>query len=180
MSASLDPQYFFNSRHHPAPGEGFRGGWIDLAQDPSAAHRLIKLGISPRTDLPALTLTDPGGKVRLLALRLTPEEASRLAAGEPVPAGEPTLYGAAWCPDTRRVRELFERTGRSYREVNVDLDARAEALIYARSGGRRVTPTLLFDERLWLFYPGPELLERFAGGVADAPGRAPDVPRAGV
>lgn len=177
MSASLDPQYFFNSRQHPAPGDAYRGGWIDLAQDPSAAHRLIKLGISPRTDLPALTLTDAGGKVRLLALRLTPEEASHLAAGETLPAGEPTLFGAAWCPDTRKVRKLFEGIGRSYREVNVDLDAQAEALVFARSGGRRVTPTLLFDERLWLFNPAADLLERFAGVAAGAPGGTPAGPR---
>lgn len=173
MSASLDPQYFFNSRHQPAPGQAYRGGWIDLAQDPSAAHRLIKLGISLRTDLPALTLTDAGGKVRLLALRLTPDEAARMAAGETVPAGEPIVFGAAWCPDTRKLRKLFERNGRSFREVNVDLDAQAEALVFARSGGRRVTPTLLFDDRLWLFNPAPDLLERFTGVAGDTPGDVP-------
>lgn len=161
MSAALDPRYYFNSRQNPAPGDGFRGAWVDLARNPSSAHELIRLGVSPRHDLPGLTLTEPGGRLCLLSLRLVPGEAERLVAGRPLAGSAIRIYGAAWCPDTRRLRAFLDRHGLPYSEVNVDQDATAEALVLARSGGRRVTPTVLVDDRIWLFNPGSELLERF-------------------
>lgn len=167
MSEVFDPRYFFNSRLHPAPVAGFPGQWVDLARDPSSAHELIKLGISPRADLPALTLTETGGRLRLLGLRLTPREAERLASGHAVPgAGTLRVFGAAWCPDTRRLRSLLHSRKRPFAETNVDQDARAEALVLARSGGRRVTPTVLLDDRIWLFNPEAKLLERFLPSAA--------------
>jgi len=166
MSAAFDPRYFFNSRLHAAPGSGFRGAWVDLARDPSSAHELIKLGVSPRHDLPALTLSEPGERLRLLGLRLHPAEAERLSSNEPFEAGRIQVFGAAWCPDTRRLRARLARYGRAFEEVNVDLDATAEALVLARSGGRRVTPTVLVDERIWLFNPGRDLIERFLATAA--------------
>ena len=166
MSAAFDPRYFFNSRLHAAPGTGFRGAWVDLARDPSSAHELIRLGVSPRHDLPALTLTEPGERLRLLGLRLRPGEAERLSSSEPFDGGRVRVFGAAWCPDTRRLRALLERHGRAFEEINVDQDAKAEALVLARSGGRRVTPTVLLDERIWLFNPEAGLAERFLASAA--------------
>lgn len=166
MSAAFDPRYYFNSRLHPAPGEAFPGAWVDLARDPSSAHELIRLGVSPRHDLPGLTLTEPGGRLRLLALRLAPGEEERLVRGEPFGEADVQVYGAAWCPDTRRLRAFLDRHGCPYVEVNVDQDAKAEALVLARSGGRRVTPTVLVDDRVWLFNPGTGLLERFLSTAA--------------
>ena len=147
---------------------------IDLASDPSAAHELLRLGISPRRDLPALTLTEPGGRLVLLGTRLSSGEAERLANGSEAPlasmkaamgeeGGKIDLYGAAWCKDCERLRDLLEGRGRSFEETNLDHDPTAEALVLARSGGRRVTPTLLLDERIWLFNPGERLVERFLG-----------------
>jgi glutaredoxin len=166
MSAAFDPRYFFNSRLHAAPGSGFRGAWVDLARDPTSAHELIRLGVSPRHDLPGLTLTEPGERLRLLALRLLPGEAERLSSSEPFDGGRIQVFGAVWCPDTRRLRTLLERHGRAFEEVNVDQDAKAEALVLARSGGRRVTPTMLVDDRIWLFHPDAGLLERFLATAA--------------
>lgn len=166
MSAAFDPRYFFNSRLHPAPGPDFRGAWVDLARDPSSAHELIRLGVSPRHDLPALTLSEAGERLRLLGLRLRPGEAERLSSNEPFGGGRIEVFGALWCPDTRRLRAVLERHGCAFEEVNVDQDVRAEALVLARSGGRRVTPTFLLDERIWLFHPDAGLLERFLAAAA--------------
>lgn len=163
MAEAIDPRYFFNSRQHPAPRGSFSGAWIDLASDPSAAHELMRLGISPRRDLPALTVTEPGGRLVLLGTRLAPGEAERLADGSSVVAdgaGRIELYGAAWCRDCARLRDRLARSGRAFEEVNVDHDATAEALVLARSGGRRVTPTVLLDDRIWLFNPPAHLVER--------------------
>lgn len=166
MAEAIDPRYFFNSRQHAAPRTSFSGAWIDLASDPSSAHELIRLGVSPRRDLPALTLAEPGGRLVLLGTRLSPGEAERLADGSKAPLGADrvaVLYGAAWCRDCEKLRELLERRGRAFEEVNVDHDATAEALVLTRSGGRRVTPTLVLDDRIWLFNPPERLVERFLG-----------------
>jgi mycoredoxin len=170
VAEAVDPRYFFNSRQHPAPRRSFSGAWIDLASDPSSAHELIRLGVSPRRDLPALTLAERGGRLVLLGTRLTPGEAERLADGSLAPLGgggagagegSAVLYGAAWCKDCEKLRALLERGGRAFDEVNVDHDPTAEALVLTRSGGRRVTPTLVLDERIWLFNPPERLVERF-------------------
>lgn len=172
MAEAVDPRYFFNSRQHSAPRRSFSGAWIDLASDPSSAHELIRLGVSPRRDLPALTLEEPGGRLVLLGTRLTPGEAERLAEGNRAPLevgageGSAVLYGAAWCKDCEKLRALLERRGRAFEEVNVDHDPTAEALVLTRSGGRRVTPTLVLDGRFWLFNPPERLVERFLGDGA--------------
>lgn len=165
MPEPLDCRYYFNSRFHPAPPPELTGEWIDLAHDPSAAHQLIKLGISPRTDLPALTL-EQRGKLRVLGLRLAPDEALALARGGGVPRADLRLYSAAWCADCRTAKRVLEESGLTYDEINLDEDATAEAMVLARSGGRRVIPTLLFGDRLWLFNPGAQLLRRWLESAA--------------
>lgn len=167
MSLSLDCTYFYNSRIHPAPPP-HSGHWVDLAVDPSSAHKLIRLGLSTRSDLPAVLLTEPGGKIRLMGLRVTPEEAQQLAAGESAGAGRVVVYSSSWCPDCRRAKRVLEEAGVAFEEIIVDEDAKAEALILARSGGRRVVPTLLLQERIFAFHPDPALLRRLlrpAGAV---------------
>jgi glutaredoxin len=157
MSRPLDCTVYFNSRLEPAvPPEA--GHWIDLAHDPSAAHGLIRLGISPRSDLPAVLLTEPGGKLRAVGLRLAPEEVQRLARGEGLDDGEVTVYSSSWCPDCRRAKRLLAEAGVAFQEVVVDEDLKAEAWILERSGGRRVVPTVAIGRRLFAFNPDPTLL----------------------
>lgn len=165
MTQAEDCRYFFNSAlHAPAPA-GFPGEWIDLAADPSAAHRLIRLGVSPRTDLPAVTVEEPGGKLRVLGLRLSQEEALALAEGEGLAEESLLVYGTTWCPDCRRAKRILEEAGTRFHEINLDQDPKSEALVLARSGGRRVVPTLLVGDRVWLFNPAAARLQRFADSV---------------
>jgi glutaredoxin len=165
MYQNLDCQVYFNSTQQPPPvlhcGEP-----VDVAADPAAAHQLIKLGISPRHDLPAVLLREPGGKIRVVGLRLSPEEAARLAGGEGFPTSRRLVYSAAWCPDCRRAKRVLDEAETSYDEVDIDRDPKAEATVLERSGGRRVIPTLLFDDRLWAFNPDPPLLRRLLDGQA--------------
>lgn len=165
MIQAEDCRYFFNSAQHaPAPA-GFPGEWIDLAADPSAAHRLIRLGVSPRTDLPAVTVEEAGGKLRVLGVRLSPEEALALAGGEGIGGDDLLVFGTTWCADCRRAKRILEEAGAPFDEVNLDQDPKAEALVLARSGGRRVVPTLLVGERVWLFNPAATRLQRFAESI---------------
>lgn len=169
MNTDLDCSYFYNSRFHPAPPAAV-GQWVDLARDPSAAHRLIRLGLSIRRDLPAMLLTEPGGEVRLLALRLAPHEGEQLAAGDGIGARRLRLFTSAWDPDCQRVRRLLGEVGVRYEEVEVDGDPKAEALVVERSGGRRVVPTLLFDDRLFAFNPDRRRLLRLLNEAGSEPG----------
>ncbi|HEX9668067.1 MAG TPA: glutaredoxin family protein [Thermoanaerobaculia bacterium] len=168
MSLPLECRYFFDSA---------RGGRAsgcadscDLAADPAAVAELAELGVA-RDDLPALLLSEPDGKPRVLGVRLSAEEASRLAAGEGLPAAPLTLYVSEWCPDCRRARRVLEEAAVPFEEIDIDRDRGAEELIQARAGGRRVVPTLRFAERFWAFNPATPLLRKLLGGGAGTPPR---------
>jgi glutaredoxin len=161
----LTCKFIFNSAQHDTqpPSTGFA---VDLAQDPSAAHQLIKLGISPRKDLPAVLLTDAGGKLRVIGLRLSPEEAEELIRGRALATDRLLLFSATWCQNCRRAKEAMADLGVSYDEIDLDTNLKAEALVLEKSGGRRVVPTLQFDERMFVFNPDPGLLQRLLESVA--------------
>jgi glutaredoxin len=159
MSHPLDCRVYYDSSRHaePPPECGQR---VDLAAQPQAAGRLARLGISAESDLPALLLTEPDGKIRVAGVRLTGEEAAKLAAGFGIRARDLVVYSSAWCPDCRRAKHVLEETASLFAEVDIDRDAGAEAMVLQRSGGRRVVPTLRFDDRVWAFNPAPPLLRR--------------------
>ncbi|HEY8020921.1 MAG TPA: glutaredoxin family protein [Thermoanaerobaculia bacterium] len=141
---------------------------VDVAVYLAAAHQLIRLGISPRHDLPAVLLSEPGGRIRVAALRLAPEEVAKLCAGQGIPAARLVVYSSAWCPDCRRAKRVLEEASARFEEVDIDSNPGAEAAVLERSGGRRVVPTLLFDDRLWAFNPDPPLLRRLVARAARA------------
>ncbi|MCB1058260.1 MAG: glutaredoxin family protein [Acidobacteria bacterium] len=164
----LTCQFIYNSaqRETPLPSSGFA---IDLAHQPQSAHQLIKLGFSPRKDLPIVLLTDAAGKLRVVGLRLSPEEAELLVHGRAFAQGELMLYSATWCPECRRVKQRLAEAEIPYAEVDLDTDVRAEALVIEHSGGRRVVPTLKFDDRLYVFNPDPSLLARLLDSAPPVP-----------
>ncbi|MCH9648071.1 MAG: glutaredoxin family protein [Deltaproteobacteria bacterium] len=161
----LTCQFIFNSGQHGTtlPSSGFA---VDLAEDPHSAHQLIKLGVSPRSDLPAVLLTDAAGKLRVIGLRLGPEEAEEVIRGRALPTDRVVLYSATWCPDCKKVKRALDESPLSYEEVDLDTNLKAEALVLEKSGGRRVVPTLEFGERLFVFNPDPGLLSRLIDGAS--------------
>jgi glutaredoxin len=165
MSHSLDCHVFYDSTRHAEPPAEC-GDRIDLAKDPAAAGQITRLGLSPQEDLPAVLLTEPGGKIRLLGLRLSNEETAKLAAGVGIHAASLTVFSSDWCPDCRRAKRVLEEAAAPFDEIDIDQDARAEAVVLERSGGRRVVPTLRFDDRLWAFNPDPPLLRKLLNGRA--------------
>jgi len=165
MSPSLECQIFFDSTRHAEPPAGC-STWIDLAAQPEAAAPLERLGISPEMDLPAVLLSEPDGKVRIVGVRLTAAEAARLADGFGIHAQNLVIYSSSWCSDCRVMKRVLEDAEARFDEVNIDQDAGAEAVVLAKSGGRRVVPTLRFDDRVWAFNPAPPLLRRLLNGRA--------------
>jgi len=157
-SAPLDSEEAVTSL--AAVGGSARPLAIDLATDPEGAEQLVRLGISTERDLPAFALVEPGGKVRLLGLRLSGAEIARLAQGRGLPVDRLVVYSSSWCPDCRNAKRLLHESETAFDEVDIDQDPSAEALVLERSGGRRVVPTLRFGDRLWAFNPAPPLLRR--------------------
>jgi mycoredoxin len=164
MNDSLEFHVYYDSTRQPEPPVGNGATRVDLSADPAAGHYLMRLGLSPRTDLPAVLLTEPGGKIRILGVRLTDEEIARLEGGAGIGTEQLTVFSSAWCPDCRRAKRVLEEAQASFDEVDIDQNAQAEAMVLERSGGRRVVPTLRFEERLWAFNPDPPLLRRLLHG----------------
>jgi glutaredoxin len=165
----LECHVYYDSTQQPEPPSACADR-VDVAADPAAGHRLMRLGISPRADLPAVLMTEPSGKLRIVGVRLSDEEVTKLAAASGVPSARLVVYSSDWCPDCRRAKRVLDEAGAAYQEVDVDQDAQAEAMILERSGGRRVVPTLRFDDRVWAFNPDPPLLRRLLNGSAGVSG----------
>jgi mycoredoxin len=160
----LDCHVYYDSTRQPMPPAEC-GDRVDLAADPEAAGRLARLGLSP-DDLPAVLLTEPDGKIRIVGVRLSAAETVKLATGEGIHAGSVVVYSSSWCPDCRRAKRVLEEAEAPFAEVDIDEDHAAEAMVLERSGGRRVVPTLRFDDRVWAFNPAPPLLRRLLNGRA--------------
>jgi len=156
---SLECRVYYDSTQHAEPPAAC-GERLDVSSDPEAVQFLSKLGLSPRTDLPAVLLSEPGGRLRILGVRLAPGELESLAAGRGIPSGRLLVYSSDWCPDCRRAKRVLDEAETSFEEINIDQNPQAEAMVLERSGGRRVVPTLRFDDRLWAFNPDPPLLRR--------------------
>jgi glutaredoxin len=165
MSQFLDCHIYYDSQRHAVPPSEC-GHPIDLIAEPEAAAQLARLGLSPESDLPAVVLTEPDGKIRIVGVRLTSEETARLATGAGIHGTSVVIYSSEWCPDCRRAKRVLEEAEAPFDEVDIDRDAGAEAMVLQRSGGRRVVPTLRFDDRVWAFNPAPPLLRRLLNGRA--------------
>jgi len=57
------------------------------------------------------------------------------------------MYTTTWCGDCRRVKHFLTQRGIAYREVNIETDAEAEAIVLKANRGKRKVPTLKLGER---------------------------------
>jgi mycoredoxin len=58
-----------------------------------------------------------------------------------------TMYTTTWCPDCRRAKSFLKLRGVAYREVNIEEDETAEAIVLKANKGKRKVPTLKIGER---------------------------------
>lgn len=160
MHQDLQTQVYYDSSRGAAPA--VPGAFaIDVAAEPAAADRLGRLGLSTADDLPVALVCEPNGKLRLLGLRLSAEELARVAEGRGLDASpRPRVLATGWCGDCARAKRMLGEAGVLYDEVDVDGNAQLARELVEKSGGRRVVPTLVFDDRLWAFNPAPPLLRR--------------------
>lgn len=69
-----------------------------------------------------------------------------------------TVYGASWCPDVKRSRELLDREGVDYSYVDVEADAAAEARVRELQDGARRIPTIVWEDGTFLVEPSDDEL----------------------
>ena len=64
-----------------------------------------------------------------------------------------TVYGAAWCSDCKRAKKFFGEQRVHYRWVDVEQDAAGLAFVEQANQGRRIIPTIVFEDGSWLAEP---------------------------
>ena len=57
------------------------------------------------------------------------------------------MYATGWCPYCSRARELLERKGVQFEEIDVDVRPEARAEMMTRSGGRRTVPQIFIGDQ---------------------------------
>jgi thioredoxin reductase (NADPH) len=79
-----------------------------------------------------------------------------------------TVYGATWCPDCRRSKKFLQEQRIPFEWV--DLEARPDAVaeVERRNGGKRIIPTIVFDDGSHLAEPTDEALADKLGLVRSA------------
>jgi glutaredoxin-like protein len=71
------------------------------------------------------------------------------------------MYGAEWCSDTRRAKRFFAEHNISYKWVDIEIDKKAAKLVKKINQGKRVIPTIIFEDGSILVEPtNAELREK--------------------
>jgi mycoredoxin len=64
-----------------------------------------------------------------------------------------TIYSTGWCPDCWRVKMFLKERGVAFREINIENDPQAEAIVLRENNGRRKVPTVHVDGRYFSCSP---------------------------
>jgi thioredoxin reductase (NADPH) len=74
-----------------------------------------------------------------------------------------TVYGASWCPDCRRSKKFLTEQFIRYNWVDIDEDAAGRAFVEAKNNGKRIIPTIVFEDGSILVEPSNAELARKLG-----------------
>lgn len=64
-----------------------------------------------------------------------------------------TIYGAYWCPDCRRAKKFLGEQFIPYRWVDIEQDLAGEAYVLQKNNGKRIIPTIVFEDGSFLVEP---------------------------
>lgn len=64
-----------------------------------------------------------------------------------------TVYGAYWCPDCRRAKQFLGEHQIPYNWIDIEQDTAAEQFVIEKNGGKRIIPTIVFDDGTTLVEP---------------------------
>ena len=77
-----------------------------------------------------------------------------------------TVYGAYWCPDCMLSKQFLGEHQVPYQFVNIDDDKEAEKYITDLNNGKRIIPTITFDDGSFLVWPSNTELAKKLGLVS--------------
>jgi thioredoxin reductase (NADPH) len=64
-----------------------------------------------------------------------------------------TVYGAYWCPDCRRSKQFLSEHQIPYNWVDIEQDKKGEQFVIRANGGKRIIPTIVFEDGSFLVEP---------------------------
>lgn len=79
-----------------------------------------------------------------------------------------TVYGAYWCPDCRRAKKFLGEQFVPYQWVDIEQDKEAEAYVLQKNNGKRIIPTIVFEDGSFLVEPSNAELAKKLGLKTEA------------
>jgi glutaredoxin len=79
-----------------------------------------------------------------------------------------TVYGAYWCPDCRRSKKFLGEQFIPFRWVDIEQDKAGEAYVLQRNNGKRIIPTVVFEDDSFLVEPSNAELAKKLGLKTEA------------
>jgi len=79
-----------------------------------------------------------------------------------------TVYGAYWCPDCRRAKKFLGEQFIPYRWVDIEQDKEGEQYVLQKNNGKRIIPTIVFEDDTFLVEPSNAELAQKLGLTTEA------------
>jgi len=79
-----------------------------------------------------------------------------------------TVYGAYWCPDCRRAKKFLGEQFVPYKWVDIEQDKAGEMYVLEKNEGKRIIPTIVFEDDTFLVEPSNAELAKKLGLKTEA------------
>ena len=79
-----------------------------------------------------------------------------------------TVYGASWCPDCRRSKRFLGEQFIPYQWVDIEQDKKGEEFVLQKNNGKRIIPTVVFEDGSFLVEPSNAELAKKLGLKTEA------------
>ena len=79
-----------------------------------------------------------------------------------------TVYGAYWCPDCRRAKKFLGEQFVPYKWVDIEQDKEGEKYVLQKNDGKRIIPTVVFEDDSFLVEPSNAELAKKLGLKTEA------------
>src|ERR1051326_5415390 len=79
-----------------------------------------------------------------------------------------TVYGAYWCPDCRRAKQFLGEQFVPYKWVDIEQNKDGEIFVLEKNQGKRIIPTLVFEDGSFLVEPTNAELAKKLGLTTEA------------
>ncbi len=79
-----------------------------------------------------------------------------------------TVYGAYWCPDCRRAKKFLGEQFVPYKWVDIEQDKDGEIYVLEKNQGKRIIPTIVFEDGSFLVEPTNAELAKKLGLTTEA------------